>query len=271
MGQSASGYDESSKVGYRVLAVQDDSPGYLAGLVSMFDFIVAAGGVQLDQMDHRFVKIIQANENRPLPLVVYNTKACRNREVTLVPTTNWRGRGMLGVTIRFDTYFRADERLVHVLDVAPKSPAQLAGLQAHSDYILGTTDHVFDDSDGLLDEVVAHVDSPLTLFVFNCDRDQVRQVIIVPNAEWGGGGVLGASVGHGLLHRLPAALRHSTGSAVPSGLEHFAAPDFVISSCQQANHKKVDVVVQAEDEVVLEPQQEEQPVVHLAAATTAEQ
>jgi hypothetical protein len=45
--------------------------------------------------------------------------------------------GMLGITIRFDSYFHADENVFHVLDVEINSPAEIAGLQANSDYILG--------------------------------------------------------------------------------------------------------------------------------------
>ena len=40
---------------------------------------------------------------------------------------NWPGEGMLGVTIRFDTYHEAEEHLCRVLDVEVNSPAELAG------------------------------------------------------------------------------------------------------------------------------------------------
>lgn len=49
--------------------------------------------------------------------------------MTITPSRRWGGQGMLGVTIRFDTYFEADQCLVRVLDVAPGSPAQIAGLK----------------------------------------------------------------------------------------------------------------------------------------------
>lgn len=44
---------------------------------------------------------------------------------------------MLGVTIRFDTYHDADQHLCHVIEVEENSPADLAGLQANNDYLLG--------------------------------------------------------------------------------------------------------------------------------------
>ena len=49
---------------------------------------------------------------------------------------------MLGVTIRFDTFKDAEEQMLHVLEVAPNSPAELAGLQPFKDYLLGTAEKV---------------------------------------------------------------------------------------------------------------------------------
>lgn len=48
-----------NNVGYRVLGVQCDSPAEKGGLVSFFDFIVAANGVALQTMDATFLNIIQ--------------------------------------------------------------------------------------------------------------------------------------------------------------------------------------------------------------------
>ena len=64
--------DEEEQVGYRVLGVQTNSPGSVGGFVTFFDFIVAANGVPLRNMDTTFVDIIKvtnfgtendANEN----------------------------------------------------------------------------------------------------------------------------------------------------------------------------------------------------------------
>jgi hypothetical protein len=51
--------------------------------------------------------------------------------------------------------------------------------------------------------VEAHEGRPLRLYVYNADYDHTREVIIVPNREWGGEGLLGCGVGFGLLHRIP--------------------------------------------------------------------
>jgi hypothetical protein len=88
------------------------------------------------------------------------------REVTLLPNRNWGGQGVLGVSIRFCSFEKANENVWHILvsslpnlfdlirhlkqkygfkEVQPHSPASLAGLRSNSDYIIG--------SDSLLTEV----------------------------------------------------------------------------------------------------------------------
>ncbi len=107
-------------VGYRVLGVQSDSPASKGGLVSFFDFILEANGHRLNTLDASFINIIKEFEDRELPLSVYNFKSKTVRTVILVPTKRWGGGsrdGMLGVTIKFDTYLDADESLCHVLEV----------------------------------------------------------------------------------------------------------------------------------------------------------
>ena len=47
------------------------------------------------------------------------------------------------MTIRFDFYDQSEEHLVRVLEVVPNSPAELAGLQPMTDFLLGTAETVF--------------------------------------------------------------------------------------------------------------------------------
>ncbi|EGB04761.1 hypothetical protein AURANDRAFT_6242, partial [Aureococcus anophagefferens] len=198
--------------GYRVLGVQPNSPASDVGLVSFFDFVVAVDGVELRELDSTFIDKIKAarprrlrsfaprdapTRDRPLPCVVYNLKSRQTRSVTITPTRNWGGQGMLGVTIRFDTYHKADEHLVRVLEVAPGSPAEIAGLRAGTDYLLGTAERVLND------ECTLHLDKPVEFYVYNTETDEVRVVVLLPTYSWGGGGCLGAAVAHGYLHRLP--------------------------------------------------------------------
>mmetsp|Transcript_2331 Transcript_2331/g.3111 ORF Transcript_2331/g.3111 Transcript_2331/m.3111 type:complete len:163 (+) Transcript_2331:222-710(+) len=123
---------------------------------------------------------------------------------------------MLGVTIRFDTYYIADEQLVRVLDVEPGSPAAAAGLKAESDYILGTAEQAFTDSDDLSRALLENLDRQIDVYVYNTDTDEVRVASLVPTRQWGGNGCLGANVAHGYLHRLPARCRGTNGISLQS-------------------------------------------------------
>lgn len=52
-----------SQVGYRVLGVQPNSPAAVGGLVSFFDFIVAANGIPLGTLDSTFVDLIKVTHS----------------------------------------------------------------------------------------------------------------------------------------------------------------------------------------------------------------
>jgi len=208
---NGSSQEQADKVGYRVLGVQASSPSAQVGLVSFFDFIVAANDVELRSLDTTLIDMIKEHEDRELQLKVYNCKNNSLRDVVLTPSKKWPGEGMLGVTIRFDTYFEAEENLCHVLEVEADSPAELAGLQAGSDYLLGTTEKVFKDTDILFEELKENIDKPVEFYVYNSETDEVRVVVIMPNADWGGSGILGASIGHGYLHTLPSKCCDSLG------------------------------------------------------------
>lgn len=219
-------YDQD-KVGYRVLGVQQDSPASACNFVIYFDFIVAANGVRLRTLDSTFVDIIQAHEDAPLGLTVYNSKARTTREVTMVPSrTSWSGDGLLGVTIRFDSYANADENVCRVVAVGAggeggaggdgDSPAELAGLLGDgTDYILGSAERVYSDMDVLNADLQANLDRPMELFVYSSRSDTVRVVVVMPTTDWGSSssgsgsgsagdkGILGATIAHGYLHGLP--------------------------------------------------------------------
>lgn len=89
--------------------------------------------------------MLAANIDKPVKLLVYSSKTMSVKEVTLIPSKNWGGQGVLGVSIRFCSFEKANENVWHVLDVQPHSPASLAGFRSNTDYIIG--------SDSLLTEV----------------------------------------------------------------------------------------------------------------------
>jgi len=122
--------------------VQDSSPGSKAGLEAFFDFIIAVNGSRLDQDNDTLKTILNANVDKPVKLLVYSSKTTSLKEVTLVPSRMWGGQGVLGVSIRFCSFDRANENVWHILDVQPNSPASLAGLRSNSDYIIGSDSHL---------------------------------------------------------------------------------------------------------------------------------
>lgn len=146
--------------------------------------------------------------------VVYNIKSQESRLVDLTPSDAWGGAGLLGVTIRLDNYAGAEERLIRVLEVEDKSPAEAAGLVPFKDFLLGTTTATLDSADTLASLLHAHRDRIVELYVYNSDTDVVRVVALMPTLSWGGKGLLGAAVGTGYLHRLPSSTRATEGSSV---------------------------------------------------------
>lgn len=208
-----------------MLGVQPKSPASGAGLVSFFDFVVECDGVELKELDSTFIDKIKGSENKPLKCKIYNIKSRMSREVAITPSRSWGGQGMLGVTIRFDTYFKADEHLVRVLDVVDGSPAQIAGLKPEKDYLLGTAERAFSDTQALDEECIRHIDKPVDFYVYNVDTDEVRIVTVLPTRDWGNQGLLGASVAFGYLHRLPARCRSTNGVSVEPERLHPNARD----------------------------------------------
>jgi hypothetical protein len=70
---------------------------------------------------------------------------------------------------------------------------------------------VFSDTDALDDELQAHMDAPVEFYVYNADTDEVRVAVLMPSADWGGEGILGAAVACGYLHKLPASCCETIG------------------------------------------------------------
>ncbi|XP_073503071.1 Golgi reassembly-stacking protein 2 [Phyllobates terribilis] len=188
--------------GYHVLRVQENSPGHRAGLEPFFDFIVSINGLRLNKDNDSLKDLLKANVEKPVKMVVYSSKTLELREATVTPSNMWGGQGLLGVSIRFCSFDGANENVWHVLEVEPNSPAALAGLRPHTDYIIGA-DTVMNESEDLFSLIETHEGKPLKLYVYNTDTDNCREVVITPNSAWGGEGSLGCGIGYGYLHRIP--------------------------------------------------------------------
>ncbi|XP_016321416.1 Golgi reassembly-stacking protein 2 [Sinocyclocheilus anshuiensis] len=188
--------------GYHVLRVQENSPGHRAGLEPFFDFIVSINNTRLNKDNDTLKDVLKASVEKPVKMQVYSSKTLELREATVTPSNMWGGQGLLGVSIRFCSFEGANENIWHVLEVEPNSPAALAGLRPHTDYIIGA-DTVMNESEDLFSLIETHEGKGLKLYVYNTDTDNCREVVITPNGAWGGEGSLGCGIGYGYLHRIP--------------------------------------------------------------------
>jgi hypothetical protein len=245
--------------GFRVLHVKQNSPASEAGIEALFDFIIGLNGhpivdEQRYSVENQAVAIDL--ETAPIDVFLKEIDNCRGRSVTL---DVWTSKGRvsrsiivpveasaegdtpdfgLGMTVQWTSLEVADH-VWHVLNVAPNSPAEEAGLISHADYIVGAENGLLESGgESLLARVVSKIyntrgaDASIELYVYNHDYDTLRPVSIAPNAEWGGSGLLGCGVGYGLLHRLPlvVAKKNNSGSfsAGPSrnvsGAAHLMPP-----------------------------------------------
>lgn len=200
---------EGGTYGYHVHGVQPDSPAQLAGLQPFFDFILSLDNKRLNEENDLLKELLKANVERAVRMQVYSTKTTRLRELEVMPSNMWGGQGLLGASVRFCSYHGANENVWHILDVEASSPAALAELQPHIDYIVGA-DQVLQDSEDFFSLIEAHEGKPLKLLVYNTQTDACREVVVTPNGAWGGEGSLGCGIGYGYLHRIPALTDAST-------------------------------------------------------------
>lgn len=194
--------DGGTNSGYHVHGVQEDSPALKAGLEPFFDFILSIGNTRLNKESDLLKDLLKANVEKAVKLEVYNSKTQRVRELEVIPSNMWGGQGLLGASVRFCSFEGANENVWHVLDVEASSPAALAGLIAHDDFIVGA-DQVLQDSEDFFSLIEANEGKPLKLLVYNTQTDQCREVVVTPNGAWGGEGSLGCGIGYGYLHRIP--------------------------------------------------------------------
>ena len=208
---------------FHVLRVQESSPGAKCGLEAFFDFIISVEQVRLNRDDEALRETLAAYEDRPVQMTVYSSKTCRCRYVTTTPNSVWGGQGLLGISTRFCSISGAHERVWHVLDAQPTSPAALAGLQSDSDYIIGAERVLHEENDfyNLVESCDGRV---MKLYVYSSVTDSCREVQLSPNSNWGGEGLLGCRIGYGYLHRIPdpttVTPRPTAGPETPREVRH---------------------------------------------------
>lgn len=132
-------------------------------------------------------------------------------DVSIVPSRKWSENNpqsnaqpsLLGLTLRLCNPPETVSHVWHVLDVIEGSPADSAGLVPYGDYIIGWTQGPLRNENDFFQLIEQYVNHNLSLYVYNSDYDHTREVVIVPNRDWGGEGILGCGMGYGLLHRIP--------------------------------------------------------------------
>lgn len=222
--------DDAPKQGYHVVRVAAGSPAHLAGIEPFFDFCVGIDGVALDPTKDvdgagdatglGAWKSLEEREGTQVTLNVWNSKRQQLREVSLIPSRQWSSQpstssingtsseatsqpSLLGLSLRLCNPSQALSHVWHILEILEGSPAESAGLVPFGDFVIGWPGGVLQAEGDFYELVEAHTDRALRLYVYNSDYDHTREVIIVPNREWGGEGLLGCGVGYGLLHRIP--------------------------------------------------------------------
>ncbi|CAG8573032.1 5204_t:CDS:2, partial [Dentiscutata heterogama] len=98
--------------------------------------------------------------------------------VSLIPNKTWSASsedGLIGCSIRYCSF---------------EVPS--------TDYVIGTPHAALSSENDFYELIEAYLGKPLRLYVYNADFDVCREVIIVPNHEWGGEGSLGCGVGYGI-------------------------------------------------------------------------
>lgn len=109
---------------------------------------------------------------------------------------------IIGASIRFCQYSGAIDRVWHIIEVHPNSPATAAGLIAQKgkfdkrsqlnfsilDWIIGCPDVTISSQDDFYNLMIHNTNKPVRLIVFNCDTDACREVTVTPSFDWGGDG-----------------------------------------------------------------------------------
>ncbi|KAG2180179.1 hypothetical protein INT43_003968 [Umbelopsis isabellina] len=245
---------QSGEEGRHGFHVKENSPAYHAGIEQFFDYIIGINGHKLDGGNSELLQEQFAqNVDKSVVLDVYSSKEQSVREVTIVPSRSWHTPGkpeetsLIGCSIRFCSYENAGEHVWHVLEVAENSPAEMAGVIPHTDYIIGSPHMTLRSEDDFYTLVEESLGKPLRLYLYNTEWDSCREVIIIPNHEWGGQGSLGCDVGYGLLHRIPRRQPKVTSSYENNPAEHessssqmysntiFSTPDYQPSDALSNN------------------------------------
>jgi C-terminal processing protease CtpA/Prc len=141
---------QGTSKGLHIHSLTPSSPASLSGLESFFDFITHLNGERVESANDWTMMLEEVYRKMdgapsPLYLIVYSSKTTTLRNITVIPTLQISGNAgessvAIGAGVKECDFSNAHERVWHVLEVIPGSPAALSGLVEQTDYIVGSRD-----------------------------------------------------------------------------------------------------------------------------------
>lgn len=181
--------DGRPKYGYQILHIEPNSPASNVRLIPYFDYIASVNGVIVIQESPNVVaEMAASNIDKPLRFVIFNSKNDSLREITIIPSRKWGGATLLGASIRFSRFDDASFRVWHILEVHESSPAANSGLIPLDDWIIGSPDVCIYSEDDFYNLLIHNVNKSVKMIIYNLRSDSCREIVIVPNFQWGGAG-----------------------------------------------------------------------------------
>jgi len=68
-----------------------------------------------DQDNDTLKELLKAGVDKEVEVTVYSSKTQQVRKVIVVPSSNWNGQGLLGISIRFCSFEGSNENVWHIL------------------------------------------------------------------------------------------------------------------------------------------------------------
>ncbi len=196
------GGSTSTHTGYRILAVSPNSPISEVLIEPLLDYIVLPDGNDFLHIAANFAELLSRSVNHEFELSLYNIADQVRRKVKVVPR-KWAGRGLLGADLLLEEYSESFSVALRVLNMYVNSPLDKAGLQPFTDFILGTKRQTFRSISDFEAYVKCCNQTPVSLIVYSSTTGTTREVVLVPNKDWGGAGYLGGDIAFGASHLIP--------------------------------------------------------------------
>lgn len=176
--------EAKSTLGLHVVGIEAGSSADRAGIQLYFDYLTHLNGQPIIKQQ------LNSLDDGPHDFIVYSTKSRAHRGITIVPIV---GGSRLGMKLKLCDYSKSPKNVYQILDMYtvsfrnPDSPASIAGLIAHDDFVIATTmtKHKLDFQELIRDNIGKFVE----LYVYNTVQDSIRRVLIEPRDDWGGVGL----------------------------------------------------------------------------------